>query len=217
MFELVSHQIFLIPVAICGLIAAGIGMERFFYLFVRASTSATSFFTEVQRRIVAGDLGAAMQYARSEPHAAVPRALKEVLLDPNREYQKSVETLDIVLLELQTALHTRVAYMATLANIVTLIGLLGTIVGLIQSFSAVSSANPAEKQELLARGISTAMYATAGGISIAIPCLIVHSLLEQKAQRLVDDAEAFGLRLAMLLDARRRGAKSETSVSADAT
>jgi len=208
MFEVIGHQLFLIPVAICGLIAAGIGMERFFYLFIRASTSASSFYTEVQKRIVGGDLGAAVQYARSEPHGAVPRALKEVLNDPDREYQRSVEALDILLLELQTSLHTRVTYMATIANIVTLIGLLGTIVGLIQSFSAVSDANPAQKQELLAQGISTAMYATAGGISIAIPCLIVHSLLEQKAQRLVDDAEQYGLRLAMLLDARRRAAAS---------
>ncbi|MDH5407212.1 MAG: MotA/TolQ/ExbB proton channel family protein [Gammaproteobacteria bacterium] len=86
-------------------------------------------------------------------------------------------------------LEQRTHYLATFANIATLLGLLGTIVGLIQAFTAVAQADPAEKADLLSASISVAMNTTAFGLIAAIPLLLVHSYLVTKTVRLVDNLE----------------------------
>ncbi len=83
----------------------------------------------------------------------------------------------------------RTHYLAMLANVATLLGLLGTIVGLIQAFTAVAEADPAEKADLLSASISVAMNTTAFGLMAAIPLLLTHSYLVTKTARLVDDLE----------------------------
>ena len=80
-------------------------------------------------------------------------------------------------------------YLATFANIATLLGLLGTIIGLIRAFTAVSGANPAEKADLLSASISVAMNTTAFGLMVAIPLLVVHAVLTSKTGDIVDSLE----------------------------
>jgi biopolymer transport protein ExbB/TolQ len=98
-----------------------------------------------------------------------------------------------------------VSYLAMLANVVTLLGLLGTIVGLITSFAAVAGANAETKQTLLAQGISTAMYATAGGIAAAIPTLVAYAVLAHKGNAILDDVERVATRMVMVLVVRSKG------------
>ena len=86
-------------------------------------------------------------------------------------------------------LEKRTGYLALLGNIATLAGLLGTIVGLIQAFTAVANANPAEKADLLSASISVAMNTTAFGLIVAIPLLITHSVLTAKTGEIVDSLE----------------------------
>lgn len=93
------------------------------------------------------------------------------------------------IMEVMPALEQRTHYLATLANIATLMGLLGTIIGLIQAFTAVASADPAEKADLLSASISVAMNTTAFGLCAAIPLILVHSLLATKTTKLVDTLE----------------------------
>jgi biopolymer transport protein ExbB/TolQ len=102
-------------------------------------------------------------------------------------------------------LQSRVSYLAMLANVVTLLGLLGTIVGLITSFAAVAGANAETKQTLLAQGISTAMYATAGGIAAAIPTLVAYAVLAHKGNAILDDVERVATRMVMVLVVRSKG------------
>ena len=83
----------------------------------------------------------------------------------------------------------RTHYLATLANIATLLGLLGTIIGLIQAFTAVAGADPADKADLLSASTSVAMNTTAFGLIAAIPMLLMHSYLQSKTSRLVDNLE----------------------------
>jgi biopolymer transport protein ExbB len=78
---------------------------------------------------------------------------------------------------------------ALLANIATLLGLLGTIMGLIQAFTAVSNANPAEKADLLSASISVAMNTTAFGLMSAIPLLLFHAKLTSTTGQIVDSLE----------------------------
>jgi biopolymer transport protein ExbB len=95
-------------------------------------------------------------------------------------------------------IQKRTSYLATIANVATLLGLLGTIAGLIESFAAVGHADPQQKAALLANGISTAMNATMLGLGVAVPCMIVFSFYINKANRLVSELESAGL---MVLDA----------------
>lgn len=92
-------------------------------------------------------------------------------------------------MEVMPELEQRTHYLATLANIATLLGLLGTIIGLIQAFTAVASADPAEKADLLSASISVAMNTTAFGLTAAIPMILIHSLLATKTTRVVDAIE----------------------------
>ena len=94
---------------------------------------------------------------------------------------------------------TRIGALWSLANITTLVGLLGTITGLIRTFGAIGDANAADRQKKLSDGISEAMYNTAFGLSIALICMIGHLLLSAAMKKVVSDLEAFSLRFENLL------------------
>jgi biopolymer transport protein ExbB/TolQ len=94
------------------------------------------------------------------------------------------------MMEIVPRLEKRTHYIATFANVITLVGLLGTIIGLIKAFTAVANVNPAEKAEMLAASISIAMNNTAFALMVAIPFLLIHAFLQARATEIVDSLEA---------------------------
>jgi biopolymer transport protein ExbB/TolQ len=94
------------------------------------------------------------------------------------------------MMEIVPRLEKRTHYIATFANVITLVGLLGTIMGLIKGFTAVAQVNPAEKAEMLSASISIAMNNTAFALMVAIPFLLIHSFLQSRASEIVDSMEA---------------------------
>ena len=94
------------------------------------------------------------------------------------------------MMEIVPRLEKRTHYIATFANVITLVGLLGTIIGLIKGFTAVAAVNPAEKAEMLSAAISIAMNNTAFALMVAIPFLLIHSFLQARATEIVDSLEA---------------------------
>ena len=94
------------------------------------------------------------------------------------------------MMEIVPRLEKRTHYIATFANVITLVGLLGTIIGLIKGFTAVSQVNPAEKAEMLSASISIAMNNTAYALCVAIPFLLIHSFLQARTSEIVDGLEA---------------------------
>lgn len=94
------------------------------------------------------------------------------------------------MMEIVPRLEKRTHYIATFANVITLVGLLGTIIGLIKGFTAVAQVNPAEKAELLSASISIAMNNTAFALMVAIPFLLVHAFLQARTNEIVDGLEA---------------------------
>ena len=93
------------------------------------------------------------------------------------------------MMEIIPQLEKRTPYVALLSNIATLLGLLGTIMGLIQAFTAVANANPAEKADLLSASISVAMNTTAFGLMSAIPLLLLHAKLTSTTGHIIDSLE----------------------------
>jgi biopolymer transport protein ExbB/TolQ len=94
------------------------------------------------------------------------------------------------MMEIVPRLEKRTHYIATFANVITLVGLLGTIIGLIKGFTAVAQVNPAEKSELLSASISIAMNNTAFALMVAIPFLLIHAFLQATTSEIVDGLEA---------------------------
>lgn len=107
------------------------------------------------------------------------------------------------LMETIPRLEKRTPYLGTLANISTLLGLLGTIIGLIAAFSAVANADPSEKASLLSQSISVAMNTTAFGLIAAIPLLALHSILQTKTVEIVDSMEMAGVKFLNALMAKK--------------
>ena len=106
-------------------------------------------------------------------------------------------------------LQKRTPYLGMWANVATLTGLLGTISGLVIAFKAVATAAPEEKQQMLAQGISVAMYTTAFGLVVAIPTMIAHSIIANRTVKLIDEIDQYSVKLINLLTARQRGTLKE--------
>jgi biopolymer transport protein ExbB len=118
------------------------------------------------------------------------------------------------MMEIVPRLEKRTHYIATFANVITLVGLLGTIIGLIKGFTAVAQVNPAEKAELLSASISIAMNNTAFALMVAIPFLLIHAFLQAKTSEIVDGLEAAKisfLNLTQRLKAEQAAAAGATS------
>ena len=107
------------------------------------------------------------------------------------------------LMEALPQLEKRTPYLATFANIATLLGLLGTIIGLIQAFTAVANANPAEKADMLSASISVAMNTTAFGLMVAIPLLLIYAVLQTRTTQIVDSIEMASVKFLNLLTDRQ--------------
>ncbi len=104
------------------------------------------------------------------------------------------------MMEIVPRLEKRTHYLATFANVVTLLGLLGTIIGLIKAFTAVAQVNPSEKAELLSASISIAMNNTAFGLMVAIPFLLIHAFLQARTSEIVDSLEAAKIKFLNLVE-----------------
>ena len=112
------------------------------------------------------------------------------------------------MMEIIPQLEKRTPYVALFSNIATLLGLLGTIMGLIEAFTAVANADPAEKADLLSASISVAMNTTAFGLMVAIPLLIIHANLSSKTTEIVDSLEMASVKtLNLIADFAKRQAE----------
>ena len=111
--------------------------------------------------------------------------------------------MEETMMEIIPRLQKRTHYLATFANLATLLGLLGTVSGLIHAFAAVATVNPAEKANLLSASISEAMNCTAFGLMTAVPILFIHALLQTKTTELIDTLETVSIKFMNSLAARQ--------------
>lgn len=194
------------PILIVGTIGVAIGIERFIKLSI-VERANRKVWSELHPVLVAGDFDAAREMTANDDSTV------SKLLEVGLERQGTVrrrEDIEIAMeegmMEIIPQLEKRISYIALYANLSTLLGLLGTIIGLIAAFSAVANANPAEKADLLSASISVAMNTTAFGLIAAIPLLIVHSFLNSKAGSIVDSLEMASVKtLNVIAGNARRG------------
>lgn len=172
--------------------------ERVVALFMNRKDNQKELSKALAEDIRSGNLDKALrrslQMSGSAPLGAVASAGIQAAIDMGGKEEIQLK-MDEVLLEENTRVEKRIAFLAMFANVATLLGLLGTITGLIHSFAGISNANPAEKATILSQGISLAMNTTAYGLIVAVPALIMYAVLQNRATRLSDDLNKAALNL----------------------
>ena len=180
---------FMYPIMLVFAIGAAIGLERYFYL-TKAKITNRSIWDKLTPLVQANNYQQAMaisSQSKSDIGQILSYGLSRLQVTKRRD---DIEmAMDEGLMEVIPRLEKRTHYLATFANIATLLGLLGTIIGLIQAFTAVANANPADKADLLSASISVAMNTTAFGLMAAIPLLLMYTVLQTKTTELVDSME----------------------------
>ncbi len=181
--------LFMYPIALVLAIGIAISIERYVYLSMARKTNR-KLWQGLQPLLSKGDFSRAGQILANSK-TAIGKVLHYGLSrSTNGRRRDDINTaMEEGLMEVIPQLEKRTHYLATFANIATLLGLLGTIIGLIQAFTAVSAANPAEKADMLSASISVAMNTTAFGLVVSIPLLLIHALLQTKTVEIVDSLE----------------------------
>jgi biopolymer transport protein ExbB len=194
---------FMIPILLVGAVGAAIAVERYVTL-TRMSVKNRSVWTAVEPALGKGDFDKARELT-SKDDSAISRLLSVGLaLQGAVRRRDDVKTaMQETMTQIMPRLEKRTHYLATLANVATLLGLLGTVSGLIHAFSAVALVNPAEKASLLSASISEAMNCTAFGLVTAVPFLVLHALLQSKTAQLIENLEAVSIKFLTVLTTRQ--------------
>ncbi|MGV6858866.1 MAG: MotA/TolQ/ExbB proton channel family protein [bacterium] len=198
--------VFMYPIAVVLAVGLAIAVER--YLYIRTTRASNRrIWSTVQPLLKHGEIDAALTQA-SESNTAIGKILTYGLTRSSTTRRSAdVElAMEEGLMEVLPRLERRSHYLATFANLATLLGLLGTIIGLIHAFTAVAGANPADKADLLSASISVAMNTTAFGLIAGIPLLFLHSLIQSKTSEVVDSLEMVSVRILNLITQRMSGA-----------
>ena len=193
---------FMYPIGIVLVLGLAITIERWLFL-TRAQRENRRMWEELQAKVNAGQIEQASELATSSGSAVGKVLALGLSRAHGRSSRQEMESaMEESLLEVMPLLEKRTHYLATFANIATLLGLLGTIIGLIRGFSAVANVDPAEKANLLSASISIAMNTTAFGLMVAIPLLLLHTFLTTKTNDLIDSLEMASVKFVNALSHR---------------
>ncbi|HSM92692.1 MAG TPA: MotA/TolQ/ExbB proton channel family protein [Anaeromyxobacteraceae bacterium] len=191
-------------------VALAIVFERFMVLGFKLNLNAGPFMDQIQKLVLSGNVDKAVKLCGAAPNAALSRVVRAGLTRADKGEQEVARALEEAVLEVTPAISKRIASLWSLANIATLVGLVGTIWGLIQTFASLGAASPEMKQVMLSNGISEAMNNTALGLTIAVVCIIFHLALSTKSRTMVEEVEYNALKLENLL---ARQASGETGAA----
>jgi biopolymer transport protein ExbB len=201
------------PILIVFAVGIAIAIERFVTL-TKVKRRNEGMWSRIEPALAEGDFETARRMTMDDDSTV------SQLLGMGLSRQGAVRRRDDIeiameesMMEIIPQLEKRTAYVALGANVATLLGLLGTIMGLIQAFTAVANANPAEKADLLSASISVAMNTTAFGLMVAIPLLVTHTVLTSKTGQIVDGLEMATVKV---LNVLTLNAKRQVAATAEA-
>jgi biopolymer transport protein ExbB len=192
-----------LPILIAAGFALAIIVERAIALFYRYPIlNPEKFFEKISDLVMAGKVAEAIAVCdkmEGKPSASV---VKQALLRAHQPESLIENGIEIEVGKAAQMIEKRTQFLAMIANVATLLGLFGTIAGLISSFRAIGTADPSQKSVLLAQGISEAMNATMLGLGVAIPCMVAFSFLMNRTNRLVSEADQAGIQTLDILKQR---------------
>lgn len=188
----------------CSAIVLTIVIERFYFQMSRYRVNSQEFFAQIKKLVQAGNIDRAIKLCEAGDYPIL-QLVKSGLVQADRSEDEIDASLSETLSDLKPEAEKRVGALWSLANIATLIGLLGTVSGLIATFAAIArpDLSQSDKQTLLSAGIAEAMYNTALGLGIAVFCMITHILLHTRAKAIQHDLETVMERTFNLLTIQR--------------
>lgn len=192
----------IIAVVWCGGIAIAVERMKSYFKF---DIDGVSLMSAIKKNVIGNQVQDAIQ-ACTESKALLSFVMKNGLKRANQSKEQIQDALEASILEAVPKIEKRLSFLALAANLSTLLGLLGTIQGLIQSFAAVAQAEASQKAQLLADGIAVAMNTTALGLISAISLMVVHSFLMARGEKMIQEIEENSVKLLDLLSTRRAGA-----------
>ena len=196
--------IWMVPIVACLFIGLAIAIERLLVV-LRKRMSSTQLMGTVTTAIMQNNIEEARSACQKHEGKTLANVIHAGLVKANRTDVEIQSALDAAAASEYPSLTKRASFLPMIANVATLSGLLGTIIGLIESFAALSSdaIKPDEKTKALAAGISKAMYTTAGGLIAAIPILILNSIIVAITTGILDDVDAASMECMNKLRARK--------------
>ena len=183
------------------MLGIGMALERI-RKFSGFDINGKKFMSLIKSYVVNNNVEEALVFC-SDSKALLASVVKSGLKRANQSKEQIMDAMEAVTIETVLKVEKRLSYVALTANISTLLGLLGTIYGLIQSFAAVAQADPSMKAKLLAMGISKAMNTTALGIIASISLMVVHAFLSNKSEKILGEIGQYSAVLVDLLGARK--------------
>ncbi len=197
--QVIKHlDFFMVANFIVLALVVAIVIDRAIYFLGRGHLNSKAFLEQIKRLLAANNIDRAKKLCDASS-APVARVAKAGLARAHKGEAAVAQSIEETMVDVTPEIKARIGALWSFANIATLLGLLGTITGLIATFEAVAFAAPAERQAKLSAGISTAMYHTAIGLFIAVTCMVAHLILSAAAKKVVGDLESFSLRLENLL------------------
>jgi biopolymer transport protein ExbB len=195
--------VFMWIIAIVWCLGIAVAVERLKQYF-KYDIDGTSLMGNIKKSVIGNQVQEAIQTC-TESSALLCFVMKNGLKRANQSKDQIQDALEASILEVVPKIEKRLSYMALAANLSTLLGLLGTIQGLIQSFAAVAQAEASQKAQLLAEGIAVAMNTTALGLMSAISIMVVHSFLQARGEKMIQEIEENSVKLLDLLSTKKAG------------
>lgn len=196
--------VFMHFIALTAVAGVGVALERFIFLFFRFNINGGQFFNQIQKLVMANNIDRAIKLCNTADKAALARVVKAGLTRANKSEADIAAAVEESMLEVGPAISKRVTMLSAIANIATLLGLLGTIFGMIDAFNKVATVAADERAKELAKGISMAINTTGFGLMVAIPLLAIHVLISSLAKKISDEVDLYAVKLENLLAARVR-------------
>lgn len=191
--------------------------ERLYMMLFRLRVNTKVFMTEIEKLVNAGNFDKAIKLCGSVEGAVVPRVVRAALVNARLGGPAVTAAVEETMLEVQPMVMKRSGILWAIANIATLVGLVGTVFGLIQAFAALSFASPDQKSALLTQGIAHAMNNTAFGLSIALVCIFFHMILSLLTRGVLEGLDHSAVKMENILARRRlQSGGRETAASAPA-
>jgi biopolymer transport protein ExbB len=187
-----------------ALILIVIGSERLLTLFFGLSYNTDGAVEQIRTAILGNRYTDALQVCNAKSAAPDLQVVKAALMAAENGREAMRASLGAALLEVTHRCEARLSYIALLANVATLLGLFGTITGLIKTFAAMANADASQKAQLLGMGISEAMYATAAGLVVGISAMVVHTLCTSKSDSIVGQAQDVGFKVMTWIEQAER-------------
>jgi biopolymer transport protein ExbB len=179
-------------------------VERFVFILMKYRVNSREFMAQIRKLVQAGNIDRAIKLCEAAPLPLL-QVVKAGLSQVNRGEDAVISAMEERMAEVIPDLEKRIGSLWSLANIATLIGLLGTISGLIRTFQSMDLADKAEQAQKLSEGLAEAMYNTALGLGIAVFCMFFHLILHGWAKRLKLDMERSVMKLENLIASRKQG------------